>query len=185
MTSPQPVLRPKSETTKSSRWWIWLILLIVAGAAAYKWYPQLIQVTSAKSPDAKKSGKGDAGRPVPVIAAMTRKGDMPVYLDGLGSVTAFNTVTVKTRVDGQIDKVAFTEGQFVKQGDLLIEIDPRPYQVMLEQAEAGLAGHQAQLANAKVDLERYKVLYAQEAVPKQQLDTQEALVNQIASSIKG
>jgi multidrug efflux system membrane fusion protein len=182
MTSQEPVVRPKPEHTKSSRWWIWLILLIAAGAATYRWYPLVTQATSKAEP--KKSGKGDAGRPVPVIAAMARKGDMPVYLDGLGSVTAFNTVTVKTRVDGQIDKVAFTEGQFVKQGDLLIEIDPRPYQVMLEQAEAGLAGHQAQLANARVDLERYKVLFAQEAVPKQQLDTQEALVNQINSTLK-
>jgi multidrug efflux system membrane fusion protein len=189
MTSQEPVVRPsidrsKTNSTKKSRWWVWLILLAAAGAATYHWYPQVTQAMSSKA-EPKKSGKGDAGRPVPVIAAMTRKGDMPVYLDGLGSVTAFNTVTVKTRVDGQIDKVAFTEGQFVKQGDLLIEIDPRPYQVMLEQAEAGLAGHQAQMANARVDLERYKVLYAQEAVPKQQLDTQEALVNQINSSIKG
>ena len=137
-------MRPKPEHTKSSRWWIWLILLLAAGAATYRWYPLVTQATSKAEP--KKSGKGDAGRAVPVIAAMARKGDMPVYLDGLGSVTAFNTVTVQTRVDGQIIKSAFTEGQFVKQGDLLIEIDPRPFQVQLEQAEAQTgAGHQAQL----------------------------------------
>ena len=98
---------------------------------------------------------------------------MPVYLDALGSVTAFNTVTVRTRVDGQIVKVAYQEGQMVKEGDLLVEIDPRPFQVQLEQAEGQMAQDQALLANAKIDLERYRVLFAQEAVPKQQLDTQD------------
>ncbi len=193
MTSDMPAVRPDSDRPtnsrppephkKSSRWWVWLILLAAAGAATYHWYPLVTQATS-KSAEPKKSGKGDGGRPVPVVAAMARKGEMPVYVDGLGSVAAFNTVTVKSRVDGEIVKVAFTEGQTVRQGDLLIDIDPRPYQVMLETAEAGLAGHEAQLANARVDLDRYKVLYAQEAVPKQQLDTQQALVNQISSTIK-
>ena len=164
-TPPPPTTTPAA-VRKKSYGWVWVLPVCLAGGAAYRWYPRTTEGQTA----AGKAGKGDkgAGRIVPVVAATSRKGDMPVYLRGLGSVTAFNTVTVKTRVDGQIDKVAFTEGQFVKQGDLLIEIDPRPYQVMLEQAEAGLAGHQAQLANAKVDLERYKVLYAQEAVPKQQ-----------------
>ncbi len=172
---------PKS-SPKKSRSWIWLILLLMVAAGAVYFYRGGTQAT-AKGPDTtKKSGKG--GGAVPVVASLTRRGDMPVYLTGLGSITAFNTVTVRTRVDGEIIKIYFTEGQYVKQGDPLIEIDPRPFQVMLEQAEAGLAGHQAQLANARVDLERYKNLLAQDAVPKQQFDTQEALVNQIGSTIK-
>jgi multidrug efflux system membrane fusion protein len=121
---------------------------------------------------------------VPVVAAATRRGDMPVFLNGLGSVTALNTVTVRTRVDGQIVKVHFQEGQLVKEGDPLIEIDPRPFQVMLEQAEGQLAHDQALLANANIDLERYKVLFSQDAIPKQQLDTQVSTVNQYGATIK-
>jgi multidrug efflux system membrane fusion protein len=176
MTSDKPEVRPKK-----SRWWVWLLLLCAAGGA-YWYYPLVTQATSKS--DSKKSGKSDASRAVPVVAALARKGDMPVYLDGLGSVTAFNTVTLKTRVDGEIVKVAFTEGQFVKKDELLVEIDPRPYQVMLEQAEAQKAGHEAQLANAHVDMDRYTALLAMKAVPKQQFDTQEALVHQIDSTIK-
>jgi membrane fusion protein, multidrug efflux system len=168
---------------KKSKWWIWLLLLVVAGGATYLLYPRITQ--SAAKVDTKKAGKGgDGARPVPVVGVAARNGDMPVYLTGLGSVTAFNTVTVKTRVDGQIDKIYFTEGQFVKEGDPLVDIDPRPYQVQLEQAEAQLGRDQSQLANANLDLARYKALYAQDAVPKQQLDTQQSLVNQVGGAIK-
>ena len=125
-----------------------------------------------------------ANHAVPVIAALSRQGDMPVYLNGLGNVTAFNTVTLRTRVDGQIMKVAFTEGQLVKEGDLLIEIDPRPFQVMLAQAEAQKAKDEALLQNAMLDRERYKVLFAQEAIPKQQYDTQMSTVAQMEATVK-
>ena len=175
---PPRTARPK----KKRRVWPWVLLLIAAGAAAY-YYPRLGEQT-AQQPS-KKAGKGGGdGRAVPVVATAARRGEMPVYLDALGTVTAFNTVTVRTRVDGQVDKVAYQEGQIVKEGDLLIQIDPRPFQVQLEQAEAQLAHDQALLANANVDLERYRVLFTQEAVPKQQYDTQEATVKQYDATIK-
>jgi multidrug efflux system membrane fusion protein len=178
MNPEKPEVRPKN-----SRWWVWVLLLAGAGAGATYYYPRVTQATS--KPDSKKGGKGgDAARPVPVVAALARKGDMPVYLHGLGAVNAFNTVTVRTRVDGEIVKIAFTEGQMVKKDDPLIEIDPRPFQVMLEQAEAQLARDKALLDNSRVDLERYKVLFEQQAVPKQQLDTQLATVAQTAATIK-
>jgi multidrug efflux system membrane fusion protein len=169
---------------QKSRWWVWLLVLCAAGGAAYLFLPKIAQTNAAAQKD-KKGGKGgDANRPVPVVAAMSHKGDMPVYLNGLGSVTAFYTVTVRTRVDGQIMKVYFEEGQMVNQGDVLIDIDPRPFQVQLEQAQGQMAKDQALLANANIDLERYKVLFAQEAVPKQTLDTQTATVNQDEAVIK-
>ena len=182
-TVEPPLLEPTEPVRKKKRSvWPWILLLALAGGATYL-YPRITQL--APQQPSKKGGKGgEAGRAVPVVAAMARRGDMPVYLNGLGSVTAFNTVTVRTRVDGQIMKVYFQEGQFVKEGDPLIEIDPKPFQVQLEQAEGQQARDQALLDNAKIDLERYKVLFAQEAIPKQQLDTQVATVNQTQATIK-
>jgi multidrug efflux system membrane fusion protein len=179
MTSNRPEVR-----AKKSRWLVWVVLLAIAAGAAYYLVPRL-NPSTAKADSKKGGGKGgDSARAVPVVAAVARKGDMPVYLGGLGAVTAFNTVILKTRVDGEIVKIWFTEGQLVKKDDPLVEIDPRPYQVQLEQAEAQLTRDQSQLANANLDLERYKVLLALDAVPKQQFDTQQALVNQVGGTIK-
>ena len=169
---------------KKRWWWIWLVVVCVAVAGGYLIFPRVTHgVTNSQG----KKGVGadlPAARAIPIVAAVARKGDMPIYLNGLGSVTAFNTVTIRSRVDGELVKVAFQEGQFVKEGDLLAEIDPRPFQVQLEQAEGQLARDEAQLKNAKIDLERYRVLYQQDSIPKQQLDTQAALVNQYEGNIK-
>lgn len=130
-------------------------------------------------------GRGGAdARPVPVVAEAARTGAIKVYLRGLGTVTARNTVTVRTQVDGQLMRLAFTEGQTVKVGDLLAEIDPRPFQVQLLEAQGALAQHQALLDNARVDLERYRTLYEQDSGSKQQWDTQKALAAQYEGAIK-
>jgi multidrug efflux system membrane fusion protein len=121
---------------------------------------------------------------VPVIVAAAQRGDLPVYFNGLGTVTAFNTVTVHSRVDGQLVNVAFREGQFVHEGDLLVQIDPRPFQVQLEQAQGQLAKDQAQRKDAQVNFERYKLLFDEGVIPQQQLDTQGALVGQFDGAIK-
>ena len=122
-----------------------------------------------------KSAKASAPPPaVPVGVATVKQGDFNVYLNGLGSVQAFNTVSLKTRIDGQIMQVNFREGQDVKTGELLILIDPRPYQVALAQAKANLQKDEAQLTNAKAQYERNKVLYEQGVIAKQDLDTLEA-----------
>jgi multidrug efflux system membrane fusion protein len=119
-----------------------------------------------------------------VKVAAARKGAVSIYLNGLGSVAAYNTVTAKSRVDGQLIRITFQEGQFVQKGDLLAELDPRPFEVQLAQAEGQLARDQAQLNNAKVDLARYQTLLEQDSIPKQQLDTQVAAVAQFEGAIK-
>lgn len=132
-----------------------------------------------------KSAQAGAGpQPIPVAVATAEKRDVPVFLEGLGSVQAYNTVSLKSRVDGQIVEIAFKEGQYVKQGDLLLVIDPRPYQVQLEQAQAALARDQAQLKNAQLDYDRYQGLVKDGVIPQQQFDTQRALVNQLQGTVQ-
>jgi len=134
---------------------------------------------------AAEDGKGrhDEG-PVAVTTALVKQQDVPIYRTGIGTVTPTYSVTVKARVDGQLDKVAFTEGQDVKKGQLLAQLDPRTLQAQLLQAQATRAKDQATLANARVDLKRYETLIAQDAATQQQLDTQKALVNQLDASVR-
>jgi multidrug efflux system membrane fusion protein len=119
-----------------------------------------------------------------VAIAPVQKQDVPVYLSGLGSVTAFNTANIKSRVDGQIMKVNFREGQDVREGELLIEIDSRPYQVQVEQMQAQLFRDQAQLRDAKLNLERYTTLIPSGSIAQQQVDTQKALVDQLDGTVR-
>jgi multidrug efflux system membrane fusion protein len=157
--------------------WIVLVAGVVAlGYFAWQRFHGDIQVTAANN--AQKS----APKPVPVTIASVEKADFPVYLTGLGTVQGFNTVVVRTRVDGQIDKIAFKEGQLVNQGDLLVEIDPRPYQATLDQAKAKKAQDEANLANANLDLQRYTKLG--EFATRQQTDTQRSTVAQLTAQIE-
>jgi membrane fusion protein, multidrug efflux system len=120
----------------------------------------------------------------PVVTAAAQKGDVPVYLTGLGTVQAYNTVTVHVRVNGTLNRVVFVEGQDVKAGDLLAQIDPRPYQAQLDQVIAAKARDEALLANAKLNLQRYQILAAQHFIPLLQRDTQIALVEQDAATVR-
>jgi multidrug efflux system membrane fusion protein len=190
-----PDLEPPEEDPslrRTSAWtWIVVILVLVAlVAGGYYWWSQRA-APAATAPNAtapSKAGPGprgfDPNRALPVIVEPVRKGTIDVYLNALGTVTPRNLVTVKPRVDGQLMKVYFEEGQLVKAGQLLAEIDPRPFEVQLGQAQGQLAKDQALLANAQVDLERYKTLLAQDSIAKQQVDTQESLVRQYQATIK-
>jgi len=135
--------------------------------------------------DTKQQKAQAAGpRSVSVAVATVQSQDVPVYLSGLGSVTAFNTANIKSRVDGQIMKVNFREGQFVKEGDLLLEIDARPFEVQLEQMQAQLFRDQAQLRDAKLNLDRYTALIPSGSIAQQQVDTQKALVDQLDGTVR-
>jgi len=179
---------PPTPGKSKKRGLIWVVfLLIIAGVAGYA-------VWRAGQPNSGPRGQGGGGGfgggrgaalgPVPVVVTKVARSSIPVYLNGLGNVSPYYTVTVKSRVDGQLMKLHFNEGDLVKEGQVLIEIDPRPYQVQLDLAQATLAHDQALVANAKVDLDRYKLLVKTDAIPSQQLDTQAALVAQYEATIK-
>jgi membrane fusion protein, multidrug efflux system len=166
-------------------WWLWLLVLCIIGGSA--WF--VFAKPESGKPGSGQQGGGKAGmnamnRPQPVMAAAARTGDINLYLNGLGTVIPLNTVTVRTHVDGELSAVMFREGQAVKQGDLIAQIDPRPYQVQLEQAEGTMARDQALLKNAQADLERYRTLFEQDSIAKQQLDTQASLVRQYEGALK-
>ena len=157
------------------------MLVIVAVALACA----LLSGCSSASSNSKQQKAQAAGpHAVSVAVATVVKQDVPVYLEGLGSVTAFNTANIKSRIDGQIMRVNFTEGQTVKQGELLIQIDPRPYQVMLEQMQAQLFKDQATLRDAQLNLQRYTTLIPSGSIAQQQVDTQKSLVDQLDGQVR-
>lgn len=186
-SSPHRVAGAASKSSKS-RWWLWIIIVGVIAIAL--WYfrggrtPSEAANSAAPGAAGKSKGSGMGSFVVPVVVASAQRGDLPVYFNGLGTVTAFNTVTVRSRVDGQLVSVAFKEGQFVHEGDLLAQIDPRPFEVQLEQAQGQLAKDQAQRKDAEVNLERFKLLFKEGVIPQQQLDTQAALVGQFDGAIR-
>jgi membrane fusion protein, multidrug efflux system len=176
-SAPQPPGRRDDEGAKPRHHygvWIVVILIIGAGFVFYR--------LRSSSEAASKKESGNQTISVGVVSVQQR--DVPYYLTGLGTVTAYNTVTVHTRVDGQIMQVFFKEGQFVHEGEVLIQIDPRPYQVALDQAEGQLAKDEASQNDAKVDLSRYQTLWQDGVVARQQLDTQQATVGQFDGAIK-
>ena len=181
---PEPTA-PAPKPKKRGLLWVLLLLLIAAITGYAVWHAG----DPASAPKAPGGGGGGGGRgaaagPVPVVVSKVTRSSIPVYLNGLGNVSPFYTVTVKSRVDGQLMKVGFNEGEQVHEGQVLAEIDPRPYQVQLDMAEATLAHDQALLANARVDLNRYQTLIKTNAIPTQQLDTQAALVSQYVATTK-
>ena len=157
---------------------ILLVVLILAGAGGYIFWR--IKAFAAIEDQRRQQ----APPPVSVLAEPAGKENMSAYLTGIGSVTPINTVTVKSRVDGQLMDVFFKEGQTVTRGMLLATIDPRPFQVQLIQAEGQMARDQELLKNARLDLSRYKTLWVQNSIPRQQLDTQDALVRQYEAAVK-
>ncbi len=161
-------------------WWITLVVVVLAGAWTFTYWGK----SENKQPGIAKKETSPPVRAIPVMAVAAKEGDMKVFLNGLGSVTPINTVTIKSRVDGQLMEVLFREGQIVASGQLLARIDPRPFEVQLTQAEGQMARDQAILKNARDDLERYRTLWKQDLIQKQMLDTQEALVRQYEGTIK-
>jgi membrane fusion protein, multidrug efflux system len=187
----KPFERPSSELEPSEplraseppprpRTRLWLVAIAVLLIAGLGYGLHRAAERRAAADAAARSG----ARSVPVVAVPARRGDIPIALSGLGTVTAFNTVTVRSRVDGQLVKVAFQEGQFVKQGDLLAEIDPRPFEAQLTQAEGQRARDQAQLKDARINLERFRQLLDKEFISKQQYDDQAASVGQFEGTVK-
>jgi membrane fusion protein, multidrug efflux system len=186
LSEPHSEARPLVEGSARprKRGWLWfLILVALAGGGLYYYRSRLPFESKAASPSAPRGGGGGAA-PVSVGVAAALKEDVPYYLSGLGTVTAFNIVTVKSRVDGQLEKVNFKEGQFVQEGDLLAEIDPRPFQVALAQMGGQLARDQAQLKDAHVEYGRYEELRKEGVVAQQQVDVQNSTVGQLEGAVR-
>ena len=183
MFMQEPTKAAIPERTRSAvllkRWGIGLLAVCLLAIGAYVFFTK----SGEAQPRPAKGSPGPA-RAVPVVAVAAKTGDIGVYLTGLGSVTPLKTVTVKSRVDGELMAVLYQEGQIVRTGDLLAQIDPRPFETQLTQAEGQLVRDQALLKNAQIDLARYRDLIKQDLIPQQQLDTQVYLVRQYEGTIK-
>lgn len=183
MSESRPVSQP-------SRWsrrrvvGLVVLLLVVAGVAWFALRPSPKQAGARGPGGARPSMAAMANMPVPVRIATATQQDIDIYLKSLGTVTAYNTVTVRSRVSGELVDVAFQEGQRVKAGDLLAQVDPRAFQVALDQARGTQMQNLAQLENARRDLQRYQALFKQDSIAKQQVDTQAALVRQYEGTVK-
>ena len=172
-------LPPAPKPVRRSRWRLvpWL-LVVLAVVAAIAW------VARPRDAAPPRAGRFALSGPMVVVPEAARKGDIPIVLNALGTVTPLATVTVKTQISGQLTEIGFKEGQTVQQGDFLAQIDPRPYQLALNQAEGQLLKDQALLKNAQVDLARYRTLVAQDSLARQQLDTQASLVAQYQGVVR-
>jgi membrane fusion protein, multidrug efflux system len=174
-----PVKKPASPTAHKQRWWLTLLILAAltgGGIYAYPYAKPYLTLTRPTVPP-------PPPRVIPVVTHSVDERDMNLYLNGLGTVTSFKTVTIRSRIDGELVNIAFKEGQMVKQGDLLAEIDARPYRVQLQEAEGQLQRDKATLKLAQLDYQRYESLVASKTVTKQQLDTQRALVQQSQATV--
>ena len=174
--SDQAEARTDAPVTRRRRWPVVLVVLALAVAAVVYQRNRSAPTTGAQ--------RRPANPAVPVGVAAASRQDVPVRISALGSVTPFNTVTVRPRVDGQLMRVGFQEGQFVRKGDLLAEIDPRPFQVQLQQAEGQLARDESQLANARTQLARYQLLLSQDSIARSNVDDQAAAVAQMQGALK-
>ncbi len=176
-TGPEHPTKAEHASKTKSRWWIWLIVVVLI-LGGITWWERRGTAPAAKS------GGDPASRPVVVTTAVARQGDIGIYLNALGTVTPVYTVTVTSRVQGEITQVYYHEGQMVRKGDPLIEIDPRPYQAALTQVEGQLAHDQAVLNEAKIDLDRYQQALNRNAIAKQQFDDQQQVVLQDEGTVK-
>ena len=169
-------------TTFSRHHATWALVAIAAAVLGFGLWS--VERPANAADESKDKNKRPAEGPVAVVSTLVKVQDMPIYRSGIGTVAPTYSVTVKARVDGQLDKVAFKEGEDVKKGQLLVQLDPRTLQAALMQAQATRAKDQATLANARVDLKRYETLIKQDAATQQQLDTQAALVSQLEATVK-
>lgn len=179
-------MAPSHPPLPRRRWWLFVALaaILVGSYVGWRYFATTSMVNAAV--DSKTTGSQKGGEaPIPVTVARVEQADFPVYLNGLGVVQPFTTVTVRSRVDGQIVKVPFKQGRMVKEGDTLVEIDPRPYQAALDQALSKKAQDEANLKNAKLILDRDVTLASKDIVSKQQVDTQQAMVDQLTAQIQG
>jgi membrane fusion protein, multidrug efflux system len=176
-----PAAAPPTTQRTRRRLWPWLVVIGLAGGATWFLFPR---VTLGQGKTTTAAPAAGSARPVPVVAVAARTGEMGVFLTGLGTATSLNTVTVRSRVDGQLINVAFKEGQIVHKGDLLAEIDPRPFQVQLTQAEGQAAKDEATLKNTRLDLARDQDLFNKGIIPKQMLDTQISVVDQSSGALR-